>query len=63
MVKDTLMLSKTYHPEDDWSDDSPSVKKERVKRRKPSKKELLDALEEHNDGYINDQADEVDRGE
>ena len=63
MVKDTLMLSKTYQPEDNWSDDSPSVKKERVKRRKPSKKELLDALEEHADGYIPDETDWLDRSE
>jgi len=52
---DELMFSKTYRSEDDSSpydlNDRP-IKRRKMKYRKPSKKELIDALEIHNDGYL-----------
>ena len=59
------MLSKTYK-DDDWASDSDAYElkpKLTKKRRRPSRKEVLDALEEHNDGYPPDQDYEMDRGE
>ena len=66
MVKDTLMFSKTYRNDDDWTADPAEVKHHRGKKKRripPSHKELLDALEEHGDGYIPDETDWLDRGE
>ena len=62
------MLSKTYKSiDDDWASDhdkyEPKPKVSKKKRRMPSLKEVLDQLEEHNDGYIPTQVDDVDRGE
>jgi len=54
-MSDEVMFSKTYRSEDDFSpydlNDRP-IKKRKMKYRKPSKKELIDALEAHNDGYL-----------
>lgn len=51
-----LTFSKTYKLDDDWAGsdlyEPQPVKKRKTRARKLSKKELLDALEEHNDGYI-----------
>ena len=55
------MLSKTYK-DDDWaSDTDPYDLKPKLtkKRRRPSRKEVLDALEEHNDGYPQDYAQDT----
>ena len=59
MADEILMFGKTYRSEDDWSDDGdvkPVRKSQHQKRRfrKVSKKQRLDLLEEHNDGYINE---------
>ena len=61
------MLSKTYREwerEDDgkWIDPAPT-KKRKAKKQRPSKKELLDSLEEHNDGYIPTEVDDLARDE
>ena len=61
------MFGKTYR--DDWDNETDQTTAtmprapRNPKRRTPSKKELLDALEEHNDGYIADETDWLDRGE
>ena len=54
-----MIFGKTYRPEDDDLDTGeqatplPSFPLKKLKKNKKlSKKQLLDALEEHNDGYI-----------
>ena len=59
------MLSKTYRG-DDWAaeTDPYELKKQpKRRRRQPSQKELLDSLEEHNDGYIPTEVDDLARDE
>ena len=65
MHNKTLMFGKTYTTDEEWYEDIPHILNptKKVKRRKPSKKELLDSLEEHNDGYTDDPDYEMDRGE
>ena len=57
-----LMFGKTYTTDEEWYEDIPRILNppKKSKRRKPSKKELLDALEEHNDGYIGPKYEELD---
>ena len=53
MAETTLMFSKTFRSED-WVDREPTIKpikKKKTGLKPASKKQLLDLLEEHNDGY------------
>ena len=60
------MFGKTYKDTQWERDDSPydlSVRPQKRKTKRRSKKEVLDSLEEHADGYIPDETDWLDRGE
>ena len=63
------MLSKTYK-EQDYLDGElfereqvARPKRKKPQRKIPSKKELLDSIEEHNDGYIPTEVDDLARDE
>ena len=49
---ESLYFSKTNRTEEEWLTEVMPVKKKKPHIKKLSKKQLLDALEEHNDGYI-----------